>query len=97
MTIKTPDQIAEEVSQEFYEFGAPEDGIRSGYLETGVVGRMIVAAIEADRAQRNTGRRVLTAPGGWRVGVDVDNPREFYETVNDLLDDYTFNEIAWED
>lgn len=90
--LKTPEQIAQEIQVDFYEYGAPEDGIRSGYLETGTVARMIVAAIEADRAQR---RQVYIAQND---GGDVANV--FYdadEATTAHQDGYSvIEETVWE-
>lgn len=47
-------------------------------------------------AHGSTDRRILTVPeAGWRVAVD--GPQETYEAIGDLLTDYTFDQMKWED
>lgn len=97
----TPDETAASVAADFYEFGPPEDGIKSGYLETGVVQRMMVAAIESDRRQRGMPAATMPTPvSEWQVLLaDVNTmDRDEIRSLNDetllRLDAYLLHAAA---
>lgn len=90
--MKTPEQIVQEVFAAEAAEGreTPEDSL---YLTSNWdIARIMRRAIEADRAQT----RVITIKGGdWRVGVH--SPVDVYRVVDDLLVDYTAEDIIWEE
>lgn len=65
--MKTAHEIAKEVAAEWYEYGPPEEGVRSGWLETGSFHDMIVAAIEVYREEIIRDMAEQAHPDDWCV------------------------------